>query len=172
MIEQNIKYTPLLNSGISVKEKDSKSFTYQKMTIETFYKIFGNYELGCAIEYYTTEKDYHKHTMMEKAWKTNKDKIIETLIQLSKDYNYPDNLLVDTYPNIKKSAIKLIEHIINNDSTISDFIFKGLGTFDNPYYAVFIYKEEKMTINDIPSKYSITTGLGRTKGDYTVVIKP
>src|SRR5574344_1383307 len=37
--EQNISFEYILNSGISVKEKNSKSFTYQKMTIETFYKV-------------------------------------------------------------------------------------------------------------------------------------
>lgn len=170
--KQKIDFKAILNSGISVKEKNSKSFTYQKMTIETFYKIFGNYELGCAIEYYTTEKDYYKHTKMEKAWKTNKINIINKLNELVKGYTYPDNLLFDTYQNIKQSAIKLTKHIIDNDSTISDFIFKGIGAFDNPYYAVFIYKEEKIFLNSIPSQYSITTGSGRTKGDYTVIIKP
>ncbi len=172
LIEQNINYTPIVNSGISVKEKDSKSFTYQKMTIETFYKIFGNYELGCAIEYYTKEEDYHKHPMMEKAWKTNKDKIIEKLKKLSIEYNYPNSLLLDTYQNIKQSAIKLTEHIINNNSKISDFIFKGIEAFNSPYYAVFIYKEGRMSLNSIPTKYSISTGSGRSNGKYTVVIKP
>ncbi len=81
-------------------------------------------------------------------------------------------LLVNNYKNIKQSAIKLTEHIINTNSDISNFIFKGIGAFDNPYYAVFIYKEENMYSNDVPTKYSITTGSGRTKGTYTVVIKP
>nr|MBL0721290.1 hypothetical protein [Sulfurovaceae bacterium] len=58
------------------------------------------------------------------------------------------------------------------NSVISDFIFKGIGAFDNPYYATFIYKEGKLSLNNIPNKYSITTGSGRSSGKYTVIIKP
>jgi len=169
---QNIEYTLIMDSGISVKEKKSKSYTIQKMTIETFYKLFGNYELGCAIEYYTTEEDFKKNLILEVAWHTNKRKIIDKINKLKDKYNYTHNLPLNNNKNIKRSAIELTHYIIDNDAKISDFIFKGIGAFSNPFYALYIYKEEKMFINNIPIKYSITTGSGRSKGDYTVVIKP
>ena len=169
---QKIIYTYVLNSGISVKEKKSTSYTYQKMTIETFCKIFGNYELGCAIEYYTSKNDSNKNLILETAWHTNKVNIIQVINTLAKEYNYSNDLQLDNDQNIKRTAIKLTQHIINNNSTISDFIFKGIGAFQNPYYALFIYKGEQMYLNDIPKNYSITSGSGRTNGVYTVVIKP
>ena len=170
--QQNINYTLIMDSGISVKEKSSKSYTIQKMTIQTFYTIFGNYELGCAIEYYTGKNDTNKNKILETSWNTNKISIIQKIHSLAKEYKYPNDLQLDNDQNIKRTAIKLTQYIIDNNSTISDYIFKGIGAFENPYYALFLYKGEQMYPNNIPKNYSITTGSGRSKGDYTVVIKP
>lgn len=173
MIEnQKISFEYILNSGISVKEKSSTSFTYQKMTRETFFKVFGNYELGCAIEYYTLEKDKDKNDILEKAWNTNKVKILEVIKDLKSQYNYDKELKLSNDKEIKRTAIALTKHIIDNKKEISDFIFRGVGAFENPFFVDFLYKEEELLKNCYPSKYSITTGSGRSKGDYTVVIKP
>lgn len=170
--EQKISYELILNSGISVKEKNSTSFTYQKMTIETFYKVFDNYELGCAIEYYTSDEDTDKNIELEKAWNTNKVKVLEVLKNLKIKYDYKDDLRISNYKEIKQTAISLTKHIINNKKEISDFIFRGIGAFENPFYVDFLYKEGQLSKNCYPSKYSVTTGSGRSRGDYTVVIKP
>lgn len=170
--EQNISFEYILNSGISVKEKNSKSFTYQKMTIETFYKVFGNYELGCAIEYYTNENDRDKNIILEKAWKTNKDKIISVMEDLKIKYKFNNSFKTSNDKEIKQTAISLTKHIIDNVQSISDFIFKGVGAFENPFFANFLYKEGELLKDCFPTKYSITTGSGRSKGDYTIVIKP
>lgn len=170
--EQNISFEYILNSGISVKEKNSKSFTYQKMTIETFYKVFGNYELGCAIEYYTKEEDRDKNIKLEKAWHTNKDKIICVMEDLKNKYNFNKNFKISNDKEIKQTAISLTKYIIDNEQSISDFIFKGVGAFVNPFFVDFLYKEGKLLKDCFPTKYSITTGSGRSRGDYTIVIKP
>jgi len=170
--EQNINFTYIPNSGISIKEKDSKSFTYQKMTIETFFKIFKNYELGCAIEYYTGANDRNKNIILEKAWHTDRDKIIEVIKTLKSELNYDKNLKLSDDKEIKQTAISLTKFIINNNNKISDFIFRGVGAFNDPFYINYLYKEGKLISNCYPSKYSITTGSGRSKKQYTVVIKP
>ncbi len=170
--KQKICFEYILNSGISVKEKNSKSFTYQKMGIETFFKVFGNYELGCAIEYYTNEKDANKNIVLEKAWKTNKTKILRVIQDLKSKYNYEKDLKLSNDKEIKQTAILLAKHIIDNEEEISSFIFRGIGAFENPFFIDYLYKEETLLKDCYPSKYSITTGSGRSRRDYTVVIKP
>jgi predicted RNase H-related nuclease YkuK (DUF458 family) len=170
--KNNIAFKIVPNSGISVKEENSKSYTIQKMTVETFYKIFDNYELGCAIEYYTTEKDFHKNKDIESAWNTTSTQVISKITSLAKEYSYTKNIKLDSYQNIKRTAIGITKHIIDNNQKISDFIFKGIGAFDDPYYAIYLYKEGNIFINSTQTKYQITTGSGRSKGDYTIVIKP
>lgn len=171
--EQNISFEYILNSGISVKEKDSKSFTYQKMTRETFFKVFGNYELGCAIEYYTNEDEINSNLILESAWKTDKDKIIKVIKDLKLEHNYKKDLKLSNYKEIKQTAINLTKHLINNNyNSASDFIFRGVGAFENPFFVNYLYKEGELTKECYPSKYSITTGSGRSHGTYTIVIKP
>ena len=171
--KQNISFEYILNSGISVKEKDSKSFTYQKMTIETFFKVFGNYELGCAIEYYTNEEEIESNLILEKAWKTDKDKIIKVIKDLKLKHNYKKDLMLNNYKEIKQTAISLTKHLIDtNYNGVSDFIFRGVGAFENPFFVNYLYKEGKLIKECYPSKYAITTGSGRSHGSYTIVIKP
>ena len=165
-------YEYIQNSGISVKEKKSKSFTYQKFTIETFYTIFSSYELGCAIGYYTTQKDFFKNEIMEKAWHVDKENIAKKLKEFCKSYKLQTNCKFDEYKDLKHTAILLTQHIIKNSKTISDFIFRGVGAFKDPFYASFIYKDGVLSKKLVPDSYSITTGSGRTKGVYTIVVKP
>ncbi|MFK2822520.1 hypothetical protein ACH5BK_06010 [Arcobacter sp. YIC-80] len=170
---QNISFDYIENSGISVKERESKSFTYHKMSQEPFCKVFGNYELGCAIQYFVKESDFHKNEVIEEKWKTNEKKVKEKLIELKDIHNYEEELELNNYKEIKQSAISLTKHIINNDKNISDFIFRGVGAFENPFFVNYLYKEGKLIKDCYPSKYSITTGSGRSNGtSFTVVIKP
>lgn len=171
--KQNVSFEYISNSGISVKEKDSKSFTYQKMTIETFFKVFGNYELGCAIEYYTNEDEISSNLILESAWKTDKEKIIKVIKDLKLEHAYKKDLKLSNFKEIKQTAINLTKHLIDtNYNKSSDFIFRGVGAFDDPFYINYLYKAGKLTKECYPCKYSITTGSGRSHGSYTIVIKP
>ena len=87
-------------------------------------------------------------------------------------YKFNNSFKTSNDKEIKQTAISLTKHIIDNVQSISDFIFKGVGAFENPFFANFLYKEGELSKDCYPTKYSITTGSGRSKGDYTVVIKP
>ena len=61
--------------------------------------------------------------------------------------------------------------MILDNNLLSDFIFKGIGNFDEPYTATYLYEHGELKENYyIPFK--ITTGSGRSRGDYTIVLKP
>ena len=60
---------------------------------------------------------------------------------------------------------------VNNDKAISDFIFFGIGNFDEPFTAHWLYEYEKFRTNYV-IPFTITTGSGRSKGIYTIVLKP
>lgn len=53
---QSFDYEFLSDSGISCKNVDSKSFTYTKLTIQSFNKLFKKPELGAAVSLFVTEK--------------------------------------------------------------------------------------------------------------------
>ena len=47
----------------------------------------------------------------------------------------------------------------------------GIGNFDEPYTAKYLIENDKIKKNHyLP--FTITTGSGRSKGKYTIVLKP
>ena len=72
---------------------------------------------------------------------------------------------------IKSYSNKEIEKIIIQDKVVSDLIFKGIGNFEEPYTAHWIIENDELKENYyIP--FTITTGSGRSKNIFTVVLKP
>ena len=70
----------------------------------------------------------------------------------------------------KYSNLKIGE-IINNNKEISDFMFNGIGNFEEPFTVHYLYENGELKDNCfIPFKP--TTGSGRSKGTFTIVIKP
>jgi hypothetical protein len=54
---------------------------------------------------------------------------------------------------------------------ISDLVFKGIGNFEEPFTAHWIIENDEVKENYyVP--FSVTTGSGRSKGIFTVVLKP
>ena len=68
-------------------------------------------------------------------------------------------------------SIEETKKIIVTNTNISDAIFFGKGLFEEPFNSNFIYSKGELTQNHIPP-FTITTGSGRHKGNYTVIIKP
>ena len=72
---------------------------------------------------------------------------------------------------IKKYSNIKIKDIIQKNIKISDFVFKGIGNFNEPYTAFWFY-ENRVLKKAGPIPFIITTGSGRSHGDFTVVVKP
>ncbi|MDR0911985.1 MAG: hypothetical protein LBM96_05200 [Methanobrevibacter sp.] len=165
--------TPITKTGISVKLSDSKSYTIQKFTPTTFKKIFDNYELGAGASLYSkNEKDFNKNFKVIEGWNTDLNNVLSFFLNKGleisknqKDFNLNDAKL------IKKYAIKKISNIIQTDENISNFVFQGIGNFEEPYTAHYLFEKGELK-NSCKIPFSVTTGSGRSRGDFTIVLKP
>ena len=168
---KNISHTSIPLSGISVKRRDSKRFQIMKIGVSTFRKLFNNTELGAGASIYClNSNDIYKNESVLNGWKTNWvrfDAFFNKLV----DENININTSLKTFKKIKKISNHMIKESIEKDTKLSDFIFKGIGNFNEPYTANYIFEDNKLKLNYyLPFK--ITTGSGRSKGVFTVVLKP
>jgi len=165
---------PVDLTGISVKRPDSRSYQIQKLTPETFKKIFGSYELGAGASLYSkSEKDFHKNNSVIEGWKTNLKDFLnffreKNRLDISKnnvDFNISDAKI------IKHFATSKISKIVNENELVSKFVFQGIGNFEEPYTVHYLFEKGELKKSCfIP--FSVTTGSGRSKGTFTVVLKP
>jgi len=168
---KNLKHSPVPCSGISVKRRDSKRFQITKIGVSTFEKLFKDLELGAGASIYCkNSNDMIKNDSVLEGWNTNWDKF-NKYFQNHFDYKVDTRTDFDSLKQIKKISNYLIEKSIMNNKELNDFIFKGIGNFEEPYTAHYLFEKNEMKINySIPFK--ITTGSGRSKGNYTIVLKP
>ena len=73
--------------------------------------------------------------------------------------------------DIKNYSCNKIKQIIDNSPDLQKKIFNGIGLYKEPYTAFYFYQgKDILKLETIP--YNITTGSGRSKGSYTIVLKP
>lgn len=159
---------PILKSGISVKLDKSK-YTIFKMGSTTFEKLFKNNILAAGASIYCT-KDFEKNKSVLDGWKVSEE---EFKLYYSDLINDSENYLFDkgSLDQIKKKSNQEIKKTITADKYLSDFIFKGIGNFEEPFTAHWLFENNELKKNyEIPFK--ITTGSGRSKGIFTIVLKP
>ncbi len=73
--------------------------------------------------------------------------------------------------SIRKKSQEIVKTTITENEKLMKSIFTGEGWFENPYYAKYIYRDGNLVHNEI-TDFSITTGSGRSKGKYSIEIKP
>ena len=161
-------------SGISCKKPDSESFTYIKLTVASYSRLFNDKLHGCGAMIFVKGSDISHNTDILKAWGYTPEAFV-------KEYNEKhklEGLTMETLDTpemckrIKQASVKFIENEIRTDKKICNAVFKGEGLFDEPYTAQFIFHGGQMESNDMLPDFSITTGSGRHKGTYTLVVKP
>ena len=171
----NIKYDIIPNTGISIKLKDSKNYTIQKFTTESFMKAFNHYGINTletlyALLVYSKPKDIHINKRIAEDLGVDYIKFIEKKrIEFNLLNDFDEKVL---FEQIRKKAQEELYKIIKNNKEIKESIFKGKYWFDDPYYAEYIYSFEKLEKNNPNNKFHITTGSGRHKGKYSIIIKP
>ena len=164
------------HTGISVKIHDSYKFTILKISPSTFEKVLGDVNLGCGVSIYCQKsKDLEKNKNVLDGWGTNWHKFKQYFsfidgINKIDDINYIESERLDTYKKIKKHSNDDLHKRITSDKKLLDYVFTGKGNFEEPYTAPWLY-HNKLKKN-IPTAFKITTGSGRSRGDYTIVIKP
>lgn len=165
---EKIDYNIISESGISVKRIDSKSFSIVKMTLKSFNAYFKNYLQNPNLYFagailYTSEKEIHKNIQIIHNLQVEKSELLDLVNQ--------NVFNVETYKKIRSYCIQKINNIITGNLELKERLFTGKHVYPSPYYINFITKNGKLTDETIYDYY-ITTGSGRSKGTYTLVLKP
>ena len=162
-------------SGISCKRPLSRFFTYDKLSVNSFNRLFNDSVLGSGISLFVKDSDLSFNTKVLEGWGVEENELIDKYkeILISSGINESDISLTnkDVCKIIKSESINEAMDYIKNNKAVSEAIFYGKGLFKEPYTASFIYFGGGISVNYIP-KFSITTGSGRHKGVFTIVIKP
>ena len=169
-VQQIFSKSFVKNSGISIKLK-GKKYTIHKMGPEFFKNVFEIPELAAGASIYCKkQEEITKNSKLIKQWGSNIEKFIE---YFSKELNTQvkvDNL--DDLQKIKSFSNMRIKKIIQSNQKIWELIFIGKHSFQDPFYAQWIYNLEKFKEIKPSEDFTVTTGSGRSKGIYTLVIKP
>ena len=165
---------PVNGSGISIKRVDSKKYQIMKMSPSTFKKIFRSNILASGASIYCTKEiEFIKNPKLLDGWGILESEFVS---YFSHELNIDIESTTKAYSKqnlklIKKFSNNKIAEIINSDKSISDFIFFGIGNFEEPFTASWLFEYGEFKANYmIP--FNITTGSGRSKGIYTIVLKP
>jgi len=171
LIEKGINYKKINYSGISIKLIESKSFQIMKIRPETFRNLFGDNVLAAGASIYSEKLDeLGKNFDILLGWDVEIDLFLDYFSDFIKNkLSLVTNL--EICKKIKTFSTNELRRQIIDDIIIQKKIFTGEGIFDEPYVAKYIYKNGKVTLNGLYDFY-VTTGSGRSKKNYTLVIKP
>ena len=164
-------YRCIEKSGISIKKDDSDSYSLIKLTPNSFNELFGNYVLGYGASLFVKRNsELYLNEQLLAGWHVSIEEV--------QDY-YGSNIVnlhslthdLELCKNIKDLSIRRIKDCIDGSLRIQSIIFNGKEIYDEPYTAFFFMQNNIIRLlTYIP--YSITTGSGRSHGDYSIVLKP
>jgi hypothetical protein len=165
----------IAESGISTKRKKSKKYTITKMSVNSFTSAFSPYldnldYFSAALIFYCTENNVSKNYIIAKDLGINENDFIEFI---KTKFGVTINSLLD-YESLAIITTKvkdLITQVIDNNMDLKTALFSGKGWFDAPYYINFLYSSGQLT-DQIFVPYIIDNGSQRSKGKYTIIIKP
>ncbi len=169
--ENEIEYTKISKSGISIKITNSKSYQILKLGPHSFEKLFGSYELGAGASLFCQRKsELSKNEALINGWNSTVQKMAKYFKRFTNNnINFISNK--DICQEIKTFSCKTISDTINTSEKLQKIIFNGESIYKEPYSAYYFYQDKSLTkLTSIP--FSVTTGSGRSRGDYTIVLKP
>ena len=172
--EVNIQATPIVGSGISCKIPTSSSFTYAKVSPNNFERIFGNRFLGAGASLFVKGEDIKLNQSVINGWGLSENDFVKALRETNNfnEIENTDALEHDQLKQIKSYCISEIKNLIKSNSKVAGMIFMGNCLYEEPYNAKFLFSKGRLKINEVPESFSVTTGSGRHKGKFTIVIKP
>lgn len=178
ILENDLKkldLTILPKTGISIKLKDSKKYQIHKFTQKSFIKILKQPELGVGASFYCKKiEELNKNNKIVEIWGSDKDNIIKYFenhlnLSLKNLFNFNSESL-SLFEKIKTFSNKEIKRIIKSDRFISNYVFNGIGNFEDPYCAYYIYEGNEIK-KSVPYDFIVTTGSNRIK-KREIVLKP
>lgn len=161
LLDSSIEYDIVSHSGISIKKPESNNFTLQKMSFNTFCRVFDElapeYFIGALL--YTKADDYFKNDLIYATFNT-------TLGELQESLGLTGEPVV-----LKNKCISIISQLANKPKYRSTICF-GDNIFSDPYRATYIFTNNSLIHkNDYKHTINVTTGSGRSSGRYTLAFK-
>lgn len=166
----DLKFSPIKFSGVSIKLEDSEKYQILKIGTNSFCSLFGNFELGAGASLFCSrEEELIKNKDVVKGWNTtlSKMKVYFEIIEDEHDLITKKEVCqkVKTFCNNK------IKELIDSSVQLKQKVFNGYPLYEEPYTAWFLFSKGKLKVlREIP--FVVTTGSGRSHGDYTIVLKP
>lgn len=168
------EYEAISDTGISIKMKNSKNYTYQKFTQASFCKAFSDLDDVAfwltSLLIYSADKERHKNERII----TDLGNTLESYFKKVQSIMGISTSTTDCssfWDSVRKKAqIKVRDHI-NSNPELAENIFTGKHWFVAPYHAIFLYECGELKKNEVTS-FAITTGSGRSSGKYTIEITP
>lgn len=171
LTENNILHSKIDYSGVSVKLSDSKRYQILKLTPNSFKSMFNISELGAgACLYCMRESELAKNAALIESWlSTQKNMEIYFAEIINGMHNF--YLHKEICKKIKSYSEQEIRKLIDSSKELQQKIFNGIHLYEEPYIAYYLFHNNILdNLTYIP--YNITTGSGRSRGDYTLVLKP
>lgn len=169
--QKGILFVKIPYSGISIKMTTSKKYQILKLGPNSFYKLFNSYELGAGASLFCLRKEeLSKNIDLIEGWKTSINSMTDYFNNFTNG-NKMFYLDLNICKSIKNYSCTEIKRMINESIDLQKKIFNGIGLYDEPYTAYYFYHGNNiLELKTIP--FTVTTGSGRSKGDYTIVLKP
>lgn len=167
-------FKPIENTGISVKMNGSTGYTIQKLTYDSFVKAFSDIideptYIFLALLLYSNDREKYKNHDMAKLLVIDEKEVKSYYIdEIGRDLDL-DN--IEDLSAIRNWAQKELKESIQDNIEIYKSLFTGSTWFDEPYVAHYVYINKKISENKL-TDFSITTGSGRSKGKFSIEIKP
>lgn len=164
-------YRCVEKSGISIKRDNSENYTLIKLTPNSFNELFGTYVLGYGASIFCkNSNELNFNIPLLDGWHVTVEEL--------QDYFDTDRITeqslsnsLELCKNIKDICIERIKSTIDGSVRLQSIIFNGKDIYDEPYSAFFFMQNNLIrTLGYIP--YNVTTGSGRTHGQYSLVLKP
>ncbi|MDR5659255.1 hypothetical protein RH915_07115 [Serpentinicella sp. ANB-PHB4] len=175
LLEKIGQYRLIPGSGISVKRRNSSSYTITKMSITNFKSAFLPYLKDidyfiAAIIFYSTERQVHLNKNIAQDLNMNENNFIKFFsenfhAQIKNLYDY------EALSEITTISKQIIKETIEKNKTLKANIFSGKGWFVDPYYINFVFVNSSFS-DDVYIPYHIDNGSGRSKGKYYITFKP
>lgn len=164
-------YNRVEKSGISIKKDGSDNFTLIKLTPNSFNELFGCYELGYGASIFCKNfSELQYNIPLIEGWKTT----IEDLQEYFDSTDINESSLTSSLElcqKMKEFSVARIKEYVDNSPRLQAIIFNGKDIYDEPYSAYFFMQNNTVrTLGYVP--YNVTTGSGRSHGDYSIVLKP
>lgn len=167
----NVDHEIVPMSGISIKMAKSDKYQILKLQPKSFKKLFGSYELGAGASLFCLkEEELTKNEALMHGWSTTPEKMAHFFNDITK--NNPNFYLNKSIcESIKTFSSKAIKKLVDNSEEIQKKVFNGISLYEEPYPAHYFYHKDGIKkLSTIP--FYVTTGSGRSHGDYTIVLKP